>query len=288
MKHLIVRDDDFSFWTDVSEIQEKYSLYLENGNFVSFGIIPIAVKSFNLGNYNTFFQDFENYNLITHNKSAVNFIKSEIKKSRIDFLLHGFEHKYFFHTGDLNKILPATYINLEFARSNNEPITFIGEFNQPYLTIQDYIDKIILGNDILENTFGISSKIFVPPSNQICSNSLTAIQKCNLSISGLYGKNVFNLLENIKRLYYPIRHNIFYPYIYKNITNQLTYHSLTTESNFDDLINKLEISSKFNAPFQIATHYWELNFELKNQLFEITKFAKKIGYTSQKLSNILT
>jgi hypothetical protein len=49
----------------------------------------------------------------------------------------------------------------------------------------------------------------------------------------------------------------------------------------------LEISSKLNAPFQIATHYWELNSDLKNQLFEIIKYAKKIGYSSIKLSDIL-
>jgi len=287
MKYLIIRDDDFSFWSDVDEIQDIYSSFLDNGIFVSFGVIPKSVKSFNLGNYKTFYQDFDTATSIINNKKAIKFINTELKKSRIDILIHGFEHKYFFQKGDSNYLIPATKINLDKARNNNENIKFVGEFNQPSLSTDNYISMLDDGNEIFFKAFGKTSSIFVPPSNQMCENSLVSIQKNNLSISGLYGKDRKNIFGNIMRLYYPIRYNLFYPYLYKNQTNQLTYHSLTTESNFNVLINKLEISSKLNAPFQIATHYWELNSDLKNQLFEIIKYAKKIGYSSIKLSDIL-
>ena len=125
----------------------------------------------------------------------------------------------------------------------------------------------------------------MPPSNQLCHNALNAIQIFKLNISGLYGKDMLKLRDNLFRVYYQFIYGLHFPYTYRNVTNQLTYHSLTSIANFDDLICKLEMSSKLNAPFQIATHYWELDSELLYNLKEICRHAKNLGYRSLKLSD---
>jgi hypothetical protein len=287
MKLLTIRDDDFSYWTDIEEVEEKYMPFLDNGFYISFGIIPKAVKSYNLGNYNLFFQDFDSSMLITNNYKAVEFIKREISKSRIDILIHGYEHKYYFNTENQSSLLPATKENLDFVRNNNELITFIGEFNNLNYDINYYSTLLTNSIHILKRTFNTNTLVFVPPSNQLCNSALKAIQNKKINLSGIYGKNSFNILSNYLRIYYPLKYNLIFPFVYKNQTNQLSYHSLTTASIFENLIRNLEISSKLNAPFQIATHYWELNSDLLWQLNEITRYAKKLGYISAKLSHIL-
>jgi predicted deacetylase len=150
-----------------------------------------------------------------------------------------------------------------------------------------YFDKLQNAISSFKTVFNIVPTVFIPPSNQLSDNALKAIQTFNLNISGLYGKNHLSIYKNFLRLYYYKFYKIHYPHVYKNITNQLSYHSLTTASSFDDLILKLEISNKLNAPFQIATHYWELDYNLLSQLNEICNYAKRIGYIPVKLSQIL-
>ncbi len=287
MKYLIIRDDDLSYWTSKDEIEEKYAPFLNKGFRVSFGIISDSVRSYNLGNYDTFYQDFDLQKNINENKELVSFIKDELFKNRIDILVHGHNHTYYFNTCTIKELLPATHENLTLARQNNKKIFFFGEFNNGQITKKMYLDKLQNAISTFKSVFNIEPTVFIPPSNQLCDNALKAIQSYNLNISGLYGKNHLSVYQNILRLYYSKFHKIHYPHIYKNITNQLSYHSLTTASSFDDLVLKLEISNKLNAPFQIATHYWELDYNLLSQLSEICNYAKRIGYIPIKLSQIL-
>jgi len=89
MSSVVIRDDDLSFWTNVDDIERLYKPLFDKKVKISFAVIPCAVKSFNLGNFNSFYQDENSQMPIFENSSMVEYIKDKIKNGKLkpgDFL----------------------------------------------------------------------------------------------------------------------------------------------------------------------------------------------------------
>ena len=111
MKALIIRDDDLSFWTNPNEIDFLYKPLFDKRIKISFAAIPCAVKSFNLGDFKSFYQDDNSQAPIFENKDIVEYIRDKIKEGLVEIMLHGYTHLYNFKSFD-NNIMVASYENL--------------------------------------------------------------------------------------------------------------------------------------------------------------------------------
>ena len=85
-----IRDDDTSFFTDATELEDAY------GNLwdkipISLGVIPCDVKTYNRGNQLKFYQESEPIP-ITENSSLIKFLGESIEKGRLEIMLHGYDH----------------------------------------------------------------------------------------------------------------------------------------------------------------------------------------------------
>lgn len=282
----MIRDDDLSYWTSAKEIDELYKPLFDKKIKISFATIPFAVKSFNLGNFSTFYQ--ENIPMpIDANQEIVGYIKEKIKENLVEIMLHGYNHFYCFKSDGI--LQEATKQNLQSYRDKNKNIKFIGEFG--YGSYEIYDEKIKKGKEYLEDIFGIKICDFVPPSNMVNKNAIKAISNNGLNFSGMIGKKydreftLKGLFSYAKRINFALKYkDTLIGGSYPDILNygkhkELTYYSFTNTTNFEKFDKKLEFCLKNNYPFTIATHYWELKGDLRD------KFLNYVDILHQNLKS---
>lgn len=295
MKALIIRDDDLSFWTNPNEIDFLYKPLFDKRIKISFAAIPCAVKSFNLGNFKSFYQDDNSQTPIFENKDIVEYIRDKIKEGLVEIMLHGYTHLYNFKSFD-NNIMTASYKNLSYYRKNNKRIEFLGEFNSN--SSFDMLNKkVVEGKKILEDTFLVKVHDFVPPSNQISKDGIRAIYNNNLNLSGFVGRkynrefSVKGLLSLLRIIGFKILNkDISYPYIIDyGHHKELSGYALTPVTDKLKYQKQIKYCVKNNLPFQIATHYWELNKNeyLKKDFYEIVNKLVDLDFKSKFLQEIL-
>lgn len=275
---LIIRDDDLSFWTKPEEIDELYKPLFDKKVKISFATIPFAVEMFNAGDFNTFYQK-ENPLPISENYQIIEYIKDKIKDNLVEVMLHGYNHLYSFKCNNITKI--ATKENLLPFREAKQKITFLGEYN--YQNFENLNKKTKIGKEYLEDTFEVKITNFVPPSNQINKDGIKAIYNNKLNLSGFISRKYnrektlqgfFTYLDIIK--FYLLEKDITYPKIAKyGKHKELAGYALTPTTNLARFEKQLKYCIKNNFPFQIATHYWELNQhkELKEKFYKIVQMS---------------
>ena len=291
MKSLIIRDDDLSFWTSPEDIDRVYRPLFDRKIKISFATIPYAVQMFNAGSFNTFYQDDNSQTSIAKNNKIVEYIKEKIDEGLVEIMLHGYNHLYSFECDGIVKT--ATKENLELPRKLNKKINFLGEYNcQNYEILNK---KTKEGKEYLEDLFKINIKNFVSPSNQIGKDGIKAIVNNNLNLSGLIGKkynreiNIKGLLSYMDRVRFTFQNKgITYP----NIADygkhkELAGYALTPSTDWARYNKQLQYSSKNNLPFQIATHYWELDGKLKEEFYKFIDKALDHSMESKFLKEVL-
>ncbi len=291
MKSLIIRDDDLSYWTKPEDIEKVYKPLFDKKIKISFATIPFAVQMFNAGNFETFYQDENSSMPIGQNKDIVEYIREKIDDGLVEIMLHGYNHLYSFESQGIIKT--ATYKNLEKSKINNKNIKFIGEYN--YQTFHVLNEKTKEGKEYLEDIFRVKIINFVPPSNQINNNGIKAIVNNNLNLSGVMGrkynreitlKGLCTYLDRVRFLFQ--NKGIKYPKIANYGSHkELTGYALTPTTNWDKYEKQLEYCIKNNLPFQIATHYWELDEKLKNNFYDYIDNAIKNNMQSKFLNEVL-
>lgn len=301
MKSLIIRDDDLSFWSKPDEIDSIYRPLFDRGIKISFAVIPFAVKMFNAGNFDTFYQDENSATPIGKNTDIVDYIKEQNNKGLIEIMLHGYNHLYRFECE--GKIRTATKENLAPARLENKHIRFIGEYTgESYATLYR---KTKHGKEYLEDTFGVKIVNFVPPSNAIDRQGLRAIvnNRLNMSCGMLMGRryNRESTLSGLKaychmRLFYFAckmlginsgARRISYPYIMNfGRHKELHSHAITPVTDWQVLERQFSWCCRYKLPFQLASHYWELSDPLQERYMAIIERALENGYRTYFLKEV--
>ena len=287
---LIIRDDDLSYWTKPKEIEEVYKPLFNRKIKISFATIPFSVQMFNAGDFDTFYQDTKEQP-IGRNKEIVEYIKEKIDDGLVEIMLHGYNHLYSFECD--GEIKFATKDNLAPCRKQNKKIKFLGEYN--YQSFEELNKKTKLGKEYLQDLFKVNITNFVPPSNQIAKIGIKAIINNNLNLSGLIGKkynrefNVKGFLTYIDRVKWHFTNkSIVYPKIADYSKHkELTGYALTPSTNWDRYYKQLDFCIKNNYPFQIATHYWELEGALREDFYKIIDKALDNGMNNKFLKEIL-
>ena len=290
MSNLIIRDDDLSYWTKPQDIEKVYKPLFDKKLKISFATIPFSVQMFNAGNFNTFYQDLEEKPM-GENREIVEYIKEKINDGLVEIMLHGYNHLYSFECKEVVKT--ATKENLEEPRRLNKKINFLGEYNyQDYEILNKKTKK---GKEYLEDIFKIKIKNFVPPSNQIGKAGIKAIVNNNLNLSGLIGKKydreitLKGILTYIDRIKFALQNrDLTYPKIADyGKHKELTGYALTPNTNWDKYYKQINYCIKNNYPFQIATHYWELEDDLRNKFYKVIDNALENSMESKFLKEVL-
>lgn len=291
MKSLIIRDDDLSYWTSPKDIEKVYKSLFDKNIKISFATIPFSVNMYNAGNFDTFYQDEKSSVAIDKNNDIVEYIKEKINEGLVEIMLHGYNHLYSFECEGVIKT--ATKGNLQKARALNKKINFLGEYN--YQDYQDLYKKTKEGKEYLEDLFQVKIKNFVPPSNQIGKAGIKAIVNNNLNLSGLIGKR-YNREIRIKG-FTTYADRVKFSFLKKGITypkiadygehKELAGFALTPSTDWDRYYMQLEYCKNNNLPFQIATHYWEIDGKLKNDFYEFIEKSLNYGMKSRFLKEVL-
>ena len=292
MRNLIIRDDDLSFWSSVDEIDAIYKELFDKKIKISFATIAFSVKMHNGGDFNNFYQDDIN-KPISKNRELISYIKEKIDENLVEIMLHGYNHLYAFKTKDSDKIYLATKKNLDPFRKEQKEIIFLGEYN--YQNFDTLFKKTKEAKEYLEDIFCIKIKNFVPPSNQINKNGIRAIYKNGLNLSGMIDKrynrevNFRGLYSYFKRILFKVFYkNITYPYVMDYKTHkELCGYALTPSTDFKKYYNQLNFCKEHNLAFQLATHYWELNGELRDRFYQIVEYALDNKFESKFLKEVL-
>lgn len=290
-KYLVIRDDDLSYWTKVNDIERIYKPLFDKKIKISFATIPYSVQMFNAGNFNTFYQDENNSTAIGENQDLVDYIKEKIDEGLVEIMLHGYNHLYSFECDGIIKT--STEINLKKPRELTKKINFLGEYS--YQDYETLFNKTKKGKEYLEDLFNIKVTNFVPPSNHIGSKGIKAIIDNNLNLSGLIGKaynreiTVKGILTFLDRVNFALRNkSIIYPKIADyGKHKEIVGYALTPTTNWDKYCNQFKYCIDNNLPFQIATHYWEFDSEMKEKLYRLVDKAIENGMESKFLNEVL-
>lgn len=289
--NFIIRDDDLSYWTNPDDIEKVYKPLFDKKIKISFATIPFAVQMFNAGNFDTFYQDENNSTAIGENQDIVDYIKEKIDDGLVEIMLHGYNHLYSFECDGVIKT--ATKENLQKIRDLNKKINFLGEYN--YQNYQTLNKKTKEGKEYLEDIFKIKITNFVPPSNQIGKSGIKSVINNNLNISGLIGKkydrevSLKGIMTYLDRVIFSFTNkDITYPKIANyGRHKELAGYAFTPVTNFDKYEKQLEYCIKNNLPFQIATHYWEIDNELKDKFYKFIYNALNNGIQTKLLKEVL-
>jgi len=287
---LIIRDDDLSYWTKPEKIEKVYKPLFDKKIKISFATIPFSVQMFNAGDFDAFYQNLEE-KPIGENEEIIEYIKEKIDDGLVEIMLHGYNHLYSFECN--GEIKFATKENLEPCRKQNKKIKFLGEYN--YQNYKELNKKTKIGKEYLEDIFKINIRNFVPPSNQIKKAGIKAIIENNLNISGLIGKKfdreftIKGLTTYLDRVYFTLKNkDIIYPKIANyGKHKELVGYAITPSTDWKKYYKQLDFCVKYALPFQIATHYWELNGALKEKFYKIAEQIINNGLKSKFLKEVL-
>lgn len=285
-----IRDDDVSFWTKPEELESVYKDIWAKGIPVSFAVIPFAVKSLNCGDWDNFYQE-ENQMGIGKNKDLVEFLKNKLRENKISIILHGYSHQYKVGRNKSDKLVLATKENLDRLRKdkNGKNLFWVGEYS--WKNYEQLKKETKEGKEYLEDLFHTKITVFVPPSNDISKDGVKAVAECKLNISGTMFLNKYNRLISYYSLknwclkfLWRLLYNKVYPYVMDYKTHkELCAYSLVPGIALDDLIDNLKFCLNKNAPFVLATHYWEVNKDnsLKDAFYQFINALKfyRVNYS---------
>lgn len=255
-----------------------YSKFISKDIKVSLAIIPNSIKSCNRGSFEDFHQIKNSANYIHKNVELYDFIDSLVKKNKIEVMLHGYNHNYY--VKHKNQFYFPSKEQMIKLKKNSSNFKFIGEFNYP-----DYellCKKMKKGKEYLEDIFETKIYNFVPPSNQINSYGIKALNRNKLNLSGIVGrnynreKNLKGYISYIKRWGYRVKNKGIYPEILNyGKHKELAAFSITPTTDFIKLDSLIKEFQKNTTTLQFATHYWELKGELRENFIKAVNQISK-------------
>ncbi|MGB9735994.1 MAG: DUF2334 domain-containing protein [bacterium] len=296
LKTFCIRDDDISYWTTPASLKNIYEPLWRDGIPVSLAVIPYSVKSYNQWDREFFYQEMD-AKPIRDNKELVEMLKYYTEKKLVEIMMHGYNHIYKVSMSKReSSLVPADkkYLDEIRAQKKNKKLYWVGEYR--WGTYKELSYKTKQGKEYLESVFGTKITVFVPPSNQLSTNGARAVIETGMNISGIINLNKdrsFNYayVKNwFKRWIYRLIHGIPYPYPLNFGTHsELVAHAFTHLVDIK-AFKKLIDQTPEDAPFVLATHYWELLQypELLRSFYDIIDYVQKNGAVIRLLGDVIS
>jgi predicted deacetylase len=153
-----IRDDDVSYFTNPKQLEIIYRDAWKMGFKTSFAVIP-NIRATNNLNVPPLLRSNLKYYSIRENEELVSYLKLHIANERVDILQHGFCHTE-------NPHLPTLRIDLNKGElvSDERSNIDLKMFSEFYgLDENECCRRVIEGKRLLEETFNINVRGFVPP-----------------------------------------------------------------------------------------------------------------------------
>jgi hypothetical protein len=146
---IVMRDDDTNFFTSRNMLETVYSESWSKGFKISLSVVPFQ-RGINDVLVPPSMRQSGEYYSISNNRDLVGYLQDKISAGQMEILQHGLSHDY------------SDRIHGEFG----------GE--------SDRKNDIVRGKDILNQTFGIEPKFFVPPGEDINRKNLQGLKEASL------------------------------------------------------------------------------------------------------------
>jgi len=246
-----IRDDDISYFSKPEELENAWGKWYGKVNII-FSVTPFMVetKEYRIEN-----REFDYHQLgevefdIAENVALIKYLKNLLSKHYIQVGLHGYNHKY----------------TLEYDIKDEELLY------QKSLKAKEYLEKLL---DTKVDTF-------VPPDNSVSGEAIKALSRAKFkkvlrAFPLKYIDTDFSLryiVFWVQRVWFKLKYKLVYSKIYYNgyLHEEASY--LYKGQDFEKLMNDYKIYKNYNLAFTLATHYWELKGEMKNNL---DKFLEKV------------
>ena len=291
---IAIRDDDISYWTNASELNELYDEVFNKGIKISFAVIPFSVKSYNLGDWNRFYQD-EELKPIHENKELIYYLREKILSKNISIMLHGFSHQYKVAiTKKGNKFL-ATGDNLKKLRNTDgKNLLWFGEYS--WKKYEDMQKETRMSKEYIEDLFHTKISVFVPPSNDISKSGVKAVSEAGLNLSGTIHlkkynrpKNIYSFKNWFNRAFWKIYYKKQYPYLMNYKTHkELVAYGLVPGVEIEELKKQLEFCYRKKSDFVLATHNWEVkkNIKLNKIFYDFIKYSQDNSFDFLRIDDL--
>jgi hypothetical protein len=265
-----IRDDDTSFFSQPAELEAVYAPYWDRVP-VSLAVVPFSVPAHRERSFNTAYPP-EMEMALDGNTELLKWLKEKIHARQIEIMLHGYSHQY-------------VKINGRWK----------GEYG--WKTKERLEAETAKGKEYLETLLGVPIRVFVPPGNTLSKAGICAIRKSGLNVSGIMGRGGDRPLTRdypwayLRRWAWRIAKGTAYPWplCYGGHT-ELRAYALTPPVKREDLLRSLEDCATRQAPFVLATHYWEFQKcpEMHKTLHALVERAERMkmrfGFVSECFS----
>ncbi|MGQ9506349.1 MAG: DUF2334 domain-containing protein [Candidatus Bathycorpusculaceae bacterium] len=267
-----IRDDDVSYFTDPNKLETIYKDAWKMGFKTSFAVIPMHKATSNLNVPPHLRGTLELYP-VWKNEKLTSYLKSMMLHGKVDILQHGFCHTE-------NSHLPVLKFDLKEGHliSEGKQDIDLREFSEFCgLSINECYEKVRKGKQILENTFNIGVKVFVPPQEYLSRNLWITLKKESFYVLGfnLYAipfkdLNLLKLLSIafrrlLKKKIFP--ENLFdiskVPSLvstYKHYWNKY-FNEKSARYWFNKVKEEFQDCIKRKGIFILHTHYWEYFYD---------------------------
>jgi predicted deacetylase len=243
-----VRDDDTSYFTDPERLDSVYHDVWDRVP-VCLAVVPHAMAFADKAIPEKYWHAHRAYPL-EENPAIVGRLKELVSAGRVTIAQHGFTHEDF---ADGHEFQAAPDLETRLAR----------------------------GQAYLEHLLATRIRIFVPPHNALSKRGLRAVSSAGLNLLGSFLSFRPSLrpweprtLGNWWRIQaYRSSTNrakndrMIYPFVLRYRHHaEFGCHSLIPGTTLDELVRGFEEARTAGGDFCVATHYWEVDGELKDVL----------------------
>jgi hypothetical protein len=255
---IALRDDDTCYFTSPAELDRVYGDVWQRVP-VCLATVPFAVGYKRAGIPEAEWHSGRRFPL-DQNAELVTWLRTRISERRVTVALHGYTHE--------------DYPNgFEFQAA------------------PDLNRRVVDGRSYLEALLGTSIRVFVPPHNALSKRGLDAVSRAGLNVLGSFlsfrpsnrpwdGRTVSNWwrIQQFRRatdrgrldpLVYP------HPLRYRRHA-EFGCHGLIPSTTIEQLTAGVEEARRFGGDFCLASHYWEVDANLKGILLRFLDYAEKI------------
>jgi hypothetical protein len=201
---------------------------------------------------------------IEQNPELVGLLKERLSQRRVSIALHGFTHEDFAN-------------GFEFQ------------------ACPDPEQRVRKGLAYLQQTLGASISIFVPPHNALSKRSLAAVDHAGLNLLGSFLSfrpslrpwdrhtpgNWWRIRRYRAATSRQRQDRFVYPFVLRYANHkEFGCHSLIPGTTFEELRTGFDEARTQGGDFCIATHYWEVDAEMKGTLCRFLDYAARYPDTS--------
>jgi hypothetical protein len=273
-----IRDDDISYFTKPRQLEVLYRDAWEMGFKTSFAVIP-NIRGTNNLNVPPSFRGNLKYYPIRENDKIVFYLKSKIANGTVDILQHGFCHSE-------NSHLPTLRIDLNKGELVSDQLTNINLkiFSEFYsLDEKECSRRVKEGRRLIEETFNIRVRVFVPPQEYLSKNLWKCLKGEGMYILGGFDHRVipfwdFNLPKLLILAYSKFAKKEIYPedlfdvskvpYLGSSYKHYLSKYlnEKVAEYWFKKVKEIFQNCLKRRSVFILHTHYWEYFYDWHDEI----------------------